>query len=305
MNKYRQDKMDAFWNFVVERQSIYHKRMVLGESAPWTQDYILRSYFFTNVYRELDKGTIFLIRNLLKLQDDKDLLFAIMVYRLFNDIDTFRFLMLRCKMTKYGAWDWERASRYLNAYENHGSRVFTDAFTVTGVKFGGFPDKIRNICWLIGNLQRQTPALLDALKSANSLKRVWQIFNDTQGFGRFLAYELAIDVNYSRLITFSEDDWVNAGPGCKRGIQWIWGKRDPGRKWEDYISYLRARQGDFIQSIGRDEQWQSVYPGYPLTLRSIEHSLCEFQKYARARYHTNPDGTPSRTATRKYVPAST
>src|SRR5580765_3232280 len=305
MNKFRPDKMDAFWNFVVERQSIYHKRMVLGEPAPWTQDYVLRSYFFTNVYRELDKGTIFLIKNLLKLQDDKDLLFAIMVYRLFNDIDTFRFLMLRCKMTKYGAWDWERASRYLNAYENHGSRVFTDAFTVTGVKFGGFPDKIRNICWLIGNLQRQTPALLNALKSANSLKRVWQIFNDTQGFGRFLAYELAIDVNYSRLIAFSEDDWVNAGPGCKRGIQWIWGKRDPGRKWEDYISYLRARQGDFIQSIGRDEQWQSVYPGYPLTLRSIEHSLCEFQKYARARYHTNPDGTPSRTATRKYVPAST
>jgi hypothetical protein len=300
-HSYRQDKLDAFWNFIVERQSIYHRRVVLGEPQPWTKDPVLKQYFFTNVYRELDKGTVFLIRNLLKLRDDKDLLFAIMVYRLFNDIDTFRFLMLRCKMTRYGTWDWERASRYLNAYENHGSRVFTDAFTVTGVKFGGFPDKIRNICWLVGNLQRQTPALLTAVKSANSLKRVWQIFNDTQGFGRFLAYELAIDVNYSRLIEFSENDWVNAGPGCKRGIQWIWGERNSSVKWEDYIAYLQIRQQQFISGIDRYDEWLGVYPGYPLTLRSIEHSLCEFQKYARVKYHTNPDGTPTRSATRKYV----
>jgi hypothetical protein len=293
--------MDEFWNFVVERQAIYHKRMVLGEMPPWTRNVVLREYFFTNVYRELDKGTVFLIKNILKLPDDKDLLFAIMVYRLFNDIDTFRFLMLRCKMTKYGAWDWEKASRYLNAYENHGNRVFTDAFTVTGVKFGGFPDKIRNICWLIWRLQLQTPALLDRVKSAKSLKRVWEIFNDTQGFGRFLAYELAIDINYSRLTDFSENDWVNAGPGCKRGIQWIWGPRSSSVKWEDYITFLQVRQDEFIGKLNRLDEWHEVWPGYAMTLRGVEHSLCEFQKYARAKYHSTPDGTPSRAATRKYV----
>lgn len=301
-HSYNPEKMDAFWNFVVERQSVYHKRMVLGELPPWTQDPVLRQYFFTNVYRELDKGTVFLIRNILRIQDDKDMLFAIMVYRLFNDIDTFRFLWLRCKQTRWGDWDWERAARYLVAYENHGNRVFTDAFTVTGVKFGGFPDKIRNICWLVGKLQKQTPILLERIKSARSLKRVWQIFNDTEGFGRFLAYELAIDTNYSRLINFSENDWVNAGPGCKRGIQWIWGDRDSGHKWEEYIVYLQARQREHIERIGRYERWLEVYPGYDMTLRGVEHSLCEFQKYARARYHANPDGTPSRSATRKYTP---
>jgi hypothetical protein len=303
MNNYQPEMMDAFWNFVVERQAIYHKRMVEEEPPPWTNDRILQQYFFTNVYRELDKGTVFLIRNLLKLPDDKDLLFGIMVYRLFNDIETFRFLMLRCKMTRWGTWDWEKASRYLNAYENHGNRVFTDAFTVTGVKFGGFPDKIRNICWLIGKLQAQVPRLLAAIKSANSLHRVWQIFNDTQGFGRFLAYELAIDVNYSRLLSFSENDWVNAGPGCKRGIQWIWGARNPGIKWEDYITFLQVRQEAFISRADRLDEWHQVWPGYAMTLRGVEHSLCEFQKYARARYHRNPDGTPSRSATRKYAPS--
>jgi hypothetical protein len=303
LHSYRQDKMDAFWNFVVERQSIYHKRMVMEELPPWTRDPVLRQYFFTNVYRELDKGTIFLIRNILKIQDDKDLLFAIMVYRLFNDIDTFRFLWLRCKQTRWGDWDWERASRYLVAYENHGNRVFTDAFTVTGVKFGGFPDKIRNICWLVGKLQKQTPTLLESIRSAKSLKRVWQIFNDTEGFGRFLAYELAIDVNYSRLTSFSENDWVNAGPGCKRGIQWLWGARNPAAKWEDYITFLQVGQDTFIQGIDRLAEWHQVWPGYRMTLRGVEHSLCEFQKYARARYHSNPDGTPSRSATRKYTPS--
>lgn len=304
LHSYKQDKMDAFWNFVVERQSIYHRRVVLQEPPPWTRDPVLRQYFFTNVYRELDKGTVFLIRNILRIQDDTDLLFAIMVYRLFNDIDTFRFLMLRCKMVKHGAWEWERASRYLNAYENHGNRVFTDAFTVTGVKFGGFPDKIRNICWLVGRLQAKTPLLLEAIKSAKSLKRVWQIFNDTQGFGKFLAYELAIDCNYSRLIHFSENDWVNAGPGCKRGIQWLWGARNSSLKWEDYITFLQVRQETFIQGIDRLDEWHQVWPNYQMTLRGVEHSLCEFQKYARARYHANPDGTPSRSATRKYTPVT-
>lgn len=302
-SSYNQEMMGVFWNFVVERQSIYHKRMVLGELPPWTTDRTLRDYFFTNVYREEDKGTIFLLRNILKIQDDKDLLFGIMIYRLFNDIDTFRFLWLRCKQTRWGDWEWDRAARYLVAYENHGNRVFTDAFTVTGVKFGGFPDKIRNICWLVGKLQKQTPALLESIKSAKSLKRVWDIFNNTEGFGRFLAYELAIDVNYSRLIDFSENDWVNAGPGCKRGIQWIWGERQPGVKWEDYITFFQVRQQEFIQGIGRLDEWYNVWPGYRMTLRGVEHSLCEFQKYARARWHANPDGTPSRTATRKYTPS--
>jgi hypothetical protein len=156
----------------------------------------------------------------------------------------------------------------------------------------------------VGNLQRQTPALLDAVKSASSLKRVWQVFNDTQGFGRFLAYELSIDVNYSRLIDFSENDWVNAGPGCKRGILWIWGARDSSKRWEDYIAFLQARQETFISRADRLAEWHEVWPGYPMTLRGVEHSLCEFQKYARVRYHTNPDGTPSRSATRKYVLAT-
>jgi alpha-glutamyl/putrescinyl thymine pyrophosphorylase clade 1 len=301
MNNYNEDMMDMFWQFVVERQTIYHKRMVEEQLPPWTEDSVLQNYFFTNVYRELDKGTVFLIRNILKIKNDNDLLFAIMVYRLFNDIDTFRFLMLRCKMTRYGTWDWQKASRYLNAYENHGNRVFTDAFTVTGVKFGGFPDKIRNICWLIGKLQQQVPRMVAAIKSAKSLHRIWQIFNDTQGFGRFLAYELAIDVNYSRLSNFSENDWVNAGPGCKRGIQWIWGARDPSVKWEDYIAFLQVGQETYIARIDRLDEWYQVWPGYAMTLRGVEHSLCEFQKYARARYHRNPDGTPSRSATRKYI----
>lgn len=294
--------MDVFWNFIVERQAVYHRRMVQEQLPPWTTDRVLRDYFFTNVYRELDKGTVFLIRNILKLPDDKDMLFAIMVYRLFNDIDTFRFLMLRCKMTRYGAWEWDKAARYLNAYENHGNRVFTDAFTVTGVKFGGFPDKIRNICWLVGKLQAQVPTLLAKVQSAKSLKGLFDVFVDTQGFGRFLAYELAIDVNYSRLVDFTENDWVNAGPGCKRGIQWIWGGRSNAFRWEDYIAYLQVRQQEFIAHVGRTEEWHQVWPGYDLTLRSIEHSLCEFQKYARARYHRNPDGTPSSQATRRYTP---
>ena len=37
--------------------------------------------------------------------------------------------------------------------------------------------------------------------------------------GPFMAYQTAIDLNYSDLINFDEDDYTQAGPGALRGIR--------------------------------------------------------------------------------------
>jgi len=82
--------LDLFWWFVGERQAIWRKRFLERQSPPWTLDPILRTYRFTNVYRELDPGTKFAIENILERPfPAKDRIFNVMLYRLIGRSDTF------------------------------------------------------------------------------------------------------------------------------------------------------------------------------------------------------------------------
>ena len=51
-----------FFDYIDERHFIYLKRQD-GKTFPWTQDKILQTYSFCNVYRELDKVTIWIRKN--------------------------------------------------------------------------------------------------------------------------------------------------------------------------------------------------------------------------------------------------
>src|SRR5947199_59339 len=80
-----------FWWFVCERQSIWRRRYIEKRPPPWTQDQILRTARFTNVYRELDPGTDYLIRNILETSHgDEDKIFNVMVYRLIGRLETYK-----------------------------------------------------------------------------------------------------------------------------------------------------------------------------------------------------------------------
>ena len=53
------DPVKRLFAFANERHMIYRRREA-GESPPWTADPILCNYRFTNVYRELDRVTIWI-----------------------------------------------------------------------------------------------------------------------------------------------------------------------------------------------------------------------------------------------------
>jgi len=60
---------------------------------------------------------------------------------------------------------------------------------------------------------------LRALVQAQSLEELYQIFCSCPLIGGFLGYQYAIDMNYSPVITFDENDFVKAGIGAMRGIK--------------------------------------------------------------------------------------
>jgi len=57
------------------------------------------------------------------------------------------------------------------------------------------------------------------LERASSLREVFEILRSYQSLGNFLAFQFAIDLNYSAMLDFSEMDFVVAGPGARSGIR--------------------------------------------------------------------------------------
>jgi hypothetical protein len=64
MSKLIVDEIEKFFAFITERQNIFHRRFVVKQPPPWTEDSILQVIRLENIYRELDRGTQFCIKNI-------------------------------------------------------------------------------------------------------------------------------------------------------------------------------------------------------------------------------------------------
>lgn len=86
---------DAYWRFAAERQRIFIKR-VKGKDPPWADDPIIASNKFTNTFRASDRVSQYLIRKVIYGQDLDDsaqeLVFRILLFKLFNSIETWKLL---------------------------------------------------------------------------------------------------------------------------------------------------------------------------------------------------------------------
>lgn len=83
-----EERIRAFFEFVFDRQQVWHRRSRLCLPAPWSDDDILRNYRFCNVYRELDGGTQAIVKYLKPDISPEQKLFNIVAYRFFNRRDT-------------------------------------------------------------------------------------------------------------------------------------------------------------------------------------------------------------------------
>ena len=95
--KKRQEVYDLYWYFACERQNIFWKK-INGESAPWTEDKILQEYKFCNSYRVNDRASQYLLKNVIyngKKYSDEDMLFRILLFKLFNKESTWELLIKR------------------------------------------------------------------------------------------------------------------------------------------------------------------------------------------------------------------
>lgn len=279
--------LQSYWRLAAERQRVYHARLS-GRPGPWTTDPVVSQYRFTNAYRAADRVSQDLIRNLYQgSQRPSDLLFRTLLFRFFNRPETWAALTSERGDITFADFDIEQYSGILDARLSSGERVYSAAYIVPPPPFGE-KRKHRNHLRLIEHMMRS--GLESDLAAASSLEEVFRRLISFPSLGPFLAFQLTIDLNYSTLIDFDENDFVVAGPGALSGLA----KCFPSARTQDpagLIQMMVDTQEEQLEFYGID--FRDLF-GRPLKLIDCQNLFCETDKYARIM-HPDRQGVGNRT----------
>jgi len=282
--------MERFAYWITERHSIHLRRTVEKKNPPWTDDEVLQSYFFTNPWRENDKVTVWFRENIRKpLKDTDEVLFATIAFRWFNLPYTGEQLLKykTTNHTKFGAftdWNTRMVVDRLTGLQGHGAKIFTGAFNISNS--GSTKPKVNRVCEdYIEPVWVDRENLIAAAQEWETLEEAHAFLTEYPGLGGsgFMAYEVVSDLRYTCWLNYSTDilTWANPGPGAKRGYN----------RLRDYPLEARVTKSEY--NIGANEVREELilllkktnrFDNLPvIDARTIEHSLCEFDKYERAR----------------------
>ena len=287
---------DSYWRLAVERQRIFFKRL-RGEPPPWTSDEVLSTFRFTNAYRASDRVSQYLIRHVIYGIEvsPEDTVFRILLFKLFNRIDTWQHLERAFGEIRYQDFSVKRFSKALARRAGEGG-VYSAAYIMPPPGTFGFERKYENHLALLNHMMRDR--LSARLARARSLRETYEALASYPGLGRFLAYQYAIDLNYSELIDFSESEFVVAGPGAKKGIRKCFG---PSRHRQDEAVIAAVCDRQEREFDTRALQFENLW-GRPLQWIDCQNLFCEIDKYSRmAHPEFNKPGKKVRIKQR-YVP---
>lgn len=181
-----------------------------------------------------------------------------------------------------------------------GSKFITGAYIIK--TYNGI-SKIEGLIKAIDNVWRDRHNLERELQAAHTLKRVWEKLCGYQFLGKFMAYEIVSDLRHTSFLQNAEDimTWANLGPGAIRGLHRMCNVPVPKNKGQNNLNNCESLMDQLIHTANSKlVAGPKVINTTPATLpqalkskagvilpllemREIEHSLCEFDKYERAR----------------------
>jgi len=279
----RDEVYRTYWWFASERQRIFDKR-AQGEPDPWTEDHILSTYKFCNTFRASDRVSQFLIREVIYGPDSprlssEDMLLRIVLFRLFSRETTWRIIEDELGPLTVASFDPERLDRRLEDELAAGRPIYTHAFILCANKAFGHDRKHRNHLALLETMLRDA-SLHQALARARTLQTVYETLLAYPLLGPFMAYQLAIDLNYSELLDLSEDEFTVAGPGAERGIRKVFADRG-GLRSEELIRWMVDHQDEECERLAITAP--SLY-GRRLHAIDCQGLFCEVDKYSRVAF---------------------
>ncbi len=281
--------IEDFFYWMNARHRIYVNRFHLKMKKPWTDDKIFQQYKFTNVFRQLDSGTIALNKMLGKWHNSKmklcdmdvddavDILFNIVWYRLFN-------LENHAEdpgFTSHKDHDFVR--RVLLTKKEMGLKVFTSAHMTsgTGLAVEMHGKVYAHLVGPVGIAEEFGERYVSFIYHHQTMRAVTALLRNIPMVGPFIAYEIVCDLRFTPLLSQATDvlTWANMGPGAKRGLLRL--GMEPCNESMVKLYKLAIEEHMIGPHLTRDYMPNEKLP--PFELREIEHSLCEFDKYMRVK----------------------
>lgn len=276
----REEVYDTYWKLAAERQEIFFKK-IKGEKPPYTKDPILQSFKFCNVYRASDRVSQFLIKDVIynsKNQTEEETLFRIFLFRLLNKIETWQKLEKKLGEISLKGFNFETWSEILTNLKEK-EAIYGNAFILCANKSFGYSQKHKNHLKLLEHLF-YAPERKNAIIQAKSLERLFERLKELPLIGDFMAYQIAIDFNYSEIFNFNENDFTIPGPGAKRGIAKCFSKIAGVTGEEIILSMVENQEKEFARrGLGFRSLW-----GRPMHAIDVQGMFCELDKYCRVRF---------------------
>lgn len=283
---------DSYWRFAVERQRVFYRR-ALGKPGPWSDNPVLGTYKFTNAYRASDRVSQFLIRHVIYgdgLPDSPaEVIFRILLFKLFNKIETWQLLERTFGMISYADYQYGAYDKVLSLAMAKGARIYSAAYIMPpGSSAFGFRAKHQNHLKLIELMMAEH--LPDKLAAARTMQAGFELLRSFPTIGDFLAYQFITDVNYSEVTSFSEMDFVIPGPGARDGLRKCFADSG-GLSDAELIRLIADRQQEECARLSLE--FPSLW-GRPLQLIDCQNLFCEVDKFARVA-HPEASGWTGRT----------
>ena len=270
---------DLYWYFAAERLAIFDRRAT-GEIGPWTDDPILNAYKFCNVFRASDRVSQYLIRKVAYDESNPqpaEVIFRIVAFRMFSRIETWDGLIgilgRQPKIEDLTNGTFEAA---IDKIREEQGKLYTGAFILCANQAYGYQKKHLNHIALFRHMFVHD-GLAEKLLGASSLEDVYNMLHAYPLMGDFMSYQIAIDLNYSAYINFSENDFTKAGPGAMRGIKKVF-ESNGGMTPEQLILWMVARQDSEFARLGMAFEGLR---GRKLQAIDVQGLFCEVDKYCR------------------------
>lgn len=271
---------DTYWQFAAERLSMYYRRLG-GSPPPWTADHILQTHRFTNVYRVTDRVSQYLVREVQYREDRSqvadEVFFRTILFKLFNRIETWNTLEVELGPIGWQSVEFERIDRVLHRLIEDGRRIYSAAYIMPSPAFGEQRKHSNHLHLLKRMMEDGLPARICV---APNLQSVYKLLLSYSGIGKFLAFQFAIDLNYSSMIDFAEEEFVVAGPGALDGLSKCFPRASLADA-ERLIMTVTKHQAEEFSARGID------FPGlFGRELQPIDcqNLFCEISKYSRAAH---------------------
>jgi len=276
-------------------------RRLKNEDGPFTDDPVLALNRFTNVFRASDRVSQFLIRLQYKEEDPSEIFFKTLLFKIFNKIETYCYLENEMEGISYKDFSFDKYNDLLSKRMLEEKKAIYSAAYIMPSAGNFFGHKMKHTNHLALIEGAMSDGLHLRIQDAKSLEEVYTLLLSLPSIGSFLAFQYAIDLNYSSIIGFSEMDFVVAGPGAKNGISKCFNSIGD-YSYEDVIRLMADEQESECERIGVT---LPILGGRSLQLIDCQNIFCEVDKYLRAT-HPELSGLTGRTRIKqKYRPINT